>query len=49
MREAPCEQCGIHWPEEELLQREDNGQMVCPECSGLLDDEDLSCEYDETG
>lgn len=49
MKEAPCEQCGHVWPEDELLQREDNGQMVCPECSGLLDDEDLSCQYDETG
>ena len=49
MKGIPCEQCGYIWPEDELLQREDNGQMVCPECSGLLADEDLSCQYDETG
>lgn len=49
MKEAPCSQCGIIWPEEELLTREDNGKIVCPDCSGLLADENLSCQYDETG
>ena len=49
MKEAPCEQCGRLWAEEDLLEREDNGLLVCPECSGLLTDEDLSCQYDETG
>ena len=49
MKTAPCAQCGEIWPEEELLKREDNGQRVCPKCSGLLTDEDLSCQYDESG
>ncbi len=49
MQETACEQCGRLWPEVELLQREDNGQRVCPECSGLLADEDPGCRYDETG
>ena len=33
MKEAPCEQCGYLWPEDELLQREDNGQMSAQGCS----------------
>jgi hypothetical protein len=37
------------FPEEELLMREDDGQWVCPDCSGLLGDEDLGCEYVEEG
>ena len=49
MHEAPCAQCGDIWPEEELLEREDNGLWVCPACSGLLADENNSCQYDETG
>ena len=49
MTETPCSQCGLLWQEEELLQREDNGEMVCPECSGLLAGEDLSCRNDEDG
>lgn len=49
MNEAPCAQCGVLWQEDELLQREDNGQRVCPECSGLIEDEDLSCQFDESG
>ena len=49
MKEAPCPNCGLLWPEEELLIREDNGQPVCPECSGLLVGEDLSCRHDESG
>jgi len=49
MKEAPCAQCGQRYQEDELLQREDNGELVCPECSGLLADEDLTCQYDETG
>jgi len=49
MEEARCTKCCRLYEKEELLQREDNGELVCPDCSGLLDAEDLSCEYDETG
>ena len=49
MKMAHCDHCGERWPEEELLKREDNGQLVCPNCSGLLADEDLSCQYEESG
>jgi NAD-dependent SIR2 family protein deacetylase len=49
MNEAPCSQCGRLWEKDELLKREDNDQLICPECSGLLADEDLSCRYDESG
>ncbi len=49
MQEAPCSECGEFWQEDELLLREDNGELVCPDCSGLLADEDLSCRYEETG
>jgi NAD-dependent SIR2 family protein deacetylase len=49
MKESACAQCGVLWQEEELLKREDNGQIVCPECSGLMKDENLSCQYDESG
>ena len=49
MTYAPCSECKQRWPEDELLQREDNGEKVCPDCSGLIAHEDLSCRYDETG
>ena len=49
MKQMTCDQCGNRWPEDDMLKREDNGKMVCPECSGLFNDEDLSCRYDETG
>jgi len=49
MKEASCARCGLMWPEDELLQREDDGERVCPDCSGLLAGEDLSCRYDESG
>ena len=42
-----CSCCLLICPEEELLTREDNGEQVCEECSGLHADEDLSCCYDE--
>ena len=48
MKRAPCSQCKEIWPEDELLKREDNGEVVCPDCSGLIANEDLSCQYDET-
>lgn len=49
MTETYCSQCQLPCAEEDLLTREDNGEKVCPQCSGLLAGEDLSCEYDETG
>jgi len=49
LKEERCTQCQELWPAEELLEREDNGKMVCPACSGLLTDEELSCRYDEVG
>ncbi len=49
MTDTRCSECGERWPAEELLKREDNGLLVCPDCSGLLEDEDLSCRYDESG
>ncbi len=49
MQEERCSQCGELWPEEELLEREDNGERVCVPCSGLLTGEELSCRYDEIG
>ncbi len=44
-----CSQCRRLYEESQLVPREDDGQLVCPECSGLLADEDLDCRYDETG
>ncbi len=49
MADKRCSECGMNLPEEELLIREDNGQPVCPDCSGLLYGEDPGCAYDETG
>ena len=47
MKEERCAQCQRLFAAEELLVREDNGQHVCEDCSGLHADEDLSCHYDE--
>jgi len=47
--EKLCSQCNGVFPEEALLQREDNAELVCEDCSGLLDNENLSCRYDEQG
>jgi len=44
-----CSECKLLFQEDELLKREDNSELVCPYCSGLLAGEDLSCQYDETG
>jgi len=49
MEEKPCARCLRTWPEEELLIAEDSGEPICPECSGLLAGEDLSCRFDESG
>ncbi len=46
MSEKRCSDCCMLYPEEELLVREDNGQYVCPDCSGLLAGEDLCCVHD---
>jgi len=47
MRKQRCSLCHQLFAEEELLVREDNGEPVCEDCSGLLSEEDLSCVYDE--
>jgi len=47
MHEQRCSVCRQLFPEEELLTREDNGESVCVDCSGLLSEEDLSCIHDE--
>lgn len=49
MKELSCSECGRTFMEDELLSREDTGELVCPDCSGLLAGEDLGCEYDEVG
>jgi hypothetical protein len=49
MTDKRCSKCRMLFPEEELLIREDTGQPVCPDCSGLLEGEDLSCTYVEEG
>lgn len=49
MAEKRCLKCHMLYPEEELLIREDNGEPVCEDCSELLEGEDLSCRYDESG
>lgn len=48
--EKRCTQCNGMYPEEELLIREDTSELVCEDCSGLLENnEDLTCRYDEQG
>jgi formylmethanofuran dehydrogenase subunit E len=49
MTEARCTVCNRLFLEEELLVKEDDGQLVCADCSGLLGQEDLGCEYVEEG
>ena len=49
MKELRCSKCSILLPEEELLVREDNGELECPECAGFYKEEDLCCDYDEIG
>lgn len=49
MKERNCSQCQHPYLEEDLLIREDTGEPVCPDCSGLLAGEDLGCQYDEVG
>ena len=48
-KEARCSSCGLMFLEKELLVKEDDGQLVCGDCSGLLADEDLGCAYVEEG
>lgn len=47
MKELGCSVCGHVFAEDKLLTREDTGEKVCEECSGLLANEDLSCVHDE--
>lgn len=49
MADKHCSRCRRLFDEAELLLTEDTGELVCPDCSGLLAEEDLSCEYDEEG
>ncbi len=49
MKDERCSRCGMLYAEDELLVAEDTGERVCPDCSGLLADEDLGCEYVEEG
>jgi hypothetical protein len=49
MTDKRCARCAMLYEEEELLVTEDTGELVCPDCSGLLADEDLDCQYDEEG
>lgn len=47
MSEVRCCCCGQLFAQEELLKREDTGELFCEDCSGLWADEDLSCVHDE--
>jgi hypothetical protein len=49
MTDKRCSKCCMLFPEDELLAREDDGRLVCPECSGLLKEERevLTCTHDE--
>jgi hypothetical protein len=49
MSDKRCSKCCRLFPEEELLVSETTGEYVCPDCSGLIADEDLGCEYVEEG
>ncbi len=49
MNDARCSECGLMFPQDELIPKETTGERVCTDCSGLLTNEDLSCHYDETG
>lgn len=49
MQEQRCSNCGRVFDTDDLLQREDNGQLVCVDCSGLFADDHSSCQYDESG
>ncbi|MBE0595871.1 MAG: hypothetical protein IH614_01230 [Desulfuromonadales bacterium] len=49
MSDKRCSDCCMLYPEEELLLREDDGQLVCPDCSRLNEDDLLTCTYDEVG
>lgn len=47
MKERRCSLCRQVFEEDELLVREDTGERVCEDCSGLWSEEGLSCCYDE--
>lgn len=49
MADKRCSKCDQLFPEEELLVSETTGELICPDCSGLLEGEDLSCAYVEEG
>jgi hypothetical protein len=49
MSDKRCSKCRLLYEEEELLVAEDTGELVCPDCSGLLAKENAGCAYDEEG
>ncbi|MEJ2698197.1 MAG: hypothetical protein P8Z70_00825, partial [Desulfuromonadales bacterium] len=49
MTDKRCSKCRMLFPEEELLIREDTGEPVCPDCSGLLAVEEFGYAYVEEG
>jgi hypothetical protein len=49
MSDKRCANCRMLYPEEELLLREDNGEWICPDCSGMLKEDLVTCAYDEEG
>lgn len=49
MTDKRCSRCQMLYLEEELLITEDTGEAVCPDCSGLLGADNLSCVHDEEG
>lgn len=49
MADKRCSRCTLLYDEDDLLLTEDTNDLVCPSCSGLLANEDLSCQYDEQG
>jgi formylmethanofuran dehydrogenase subunit E len=49
MTDQRCSKCHDLFPEEELLVSETTGELICPDCSGLLTGEDLGCQYIEEG
>lgn len=49
MGDKRCERCTMLYDEEDLLLTEDTGEWVCPECSGLFEEEKATCRGDEEG
>ncbi len=43
MKETRCAQCNQPYDEDELIPREDTGELICPDCSGLLKEDNPTC------